>query len=108
MTYMEIGMNLASPVYWATEEAFVDRFHAAGAWLAKNAAGTNISSTLTFDSHGDVTNLQNVSTLSVAVGMDPITAPVSHQYVLTYDGAANISISGSNIVSQSAGKVVFN
>jgi Ca2+-binding RTX toxin-like protein len=104
-----IGTNLAAVNYYSTEEPFIDRFHTASTWIAKDAAGTNISSTLTLDSRGDPTNLSGVTSLAVSIEVDPIAAPTTDQYVLTYSGTAGkISIANATIVSQTAGKVVFN
>lgn len=106
---MNIGMNLAAVSYWATEEPFIDRFHTAGAWVAKNAAGKDVSPTLALNADGDPTKLTDVSSLSVALGVDPKSAAPIDQYVLTYDGdAGKVSIDHATIVSQTAGKVVFN
>ena len=102
-----IGMNLEAVVYWATEEPFIDRVHTAQPWIAKNAAGADITSTLTRDQNGDFTDLTNVSQLHLAVGVDPKGASTIDEYVLTYDGTAKISIAGATIVSQTPGKVVF-
>jgi len=104
---MDIGINLAAPVYWSVEAPFIDRFHLAGDWVAKNASGNDVSSTLKFNAHGDVTNLTGVSSLSVPLEVDPQSVSPSDEYILTYDGTANVSIALTNIVSQSAGKVVF-
>ena len=105
---MNIGMNLSAVSYWGTEEPFIDRFHTAGAWLAKDASGKDVSSTLALNADGDPTRLTGVSTLAVAVGLDPKSAAPTDEYVLTYSGsAAKVSISNAHIVSQTAGKVVF-
>ena len=104
---MSIGMNLAGINYWSTEEPFIDRFHTAGSWQARNAAGTNVSSSLALNDRGDPTNLTGVTSLSVAIGVDPKSAPPTDQYVLTYDGTATVSLMNSKIISQTAGKVVF-
>ena len=107
--HMNIGMNLSAVSYWGTEEPFIDRFHTAGPWVAKDAAGKDVSSTLALDADGDPTKLTGVSSLFVVVGVDPKSAPPTDQYVLTYDGTAGkISIANATIVSQTAGKVVFN
>ena len=105
--FTNIGMNLEAVVYWATEEPFIDRIHTAQPWIAKDAAGADISSTLTRDQNGDFTDLTNVSQLHLAVGVDPKGASTIDEYVLTYDGTAKISIAGGTIVSQTPGKVVF-
>jgi len=106
--YMNIGMNLSAVSYWGVEEPFVDRFHTAGAWVAKDASGHNVSATLALNADGDPTNLAGVSSLFVSVGVDPKSAPPTDEYVLTFDGdAGKISISNGTIVSQSAGKIVF-
>jgi len=101
-------MNLSGVSYWGTEEPFIDRFHTAGKWVAKDAAGADVSSTLALNAEGDPTNLNGVSTLFVPVAVDPKSAAPIDEYVLTYTGTAgNISISHATIVSQSAGKIVF-
>lgn len=102
-----IGMNLESVVYWATEEPFIDRVHTAQPWIAKDAAGADITSTLTRDQNGDFTNLTGVSQLHLALAVDPKGASTIDEYVLTYDGTAKVSIAGATIVSQTPGKVVF-
>jgi len=105
---MNIGMNLSAVSYWGTEEPFVDRFHTAGNWLAKDATGKDVSSTLALDANGYPTKLAGVATLNVMIGMDPQSAAPTDEYVLTYSGTAGkISISNAHIVSQTAGKVVF-
>jgi Ca2+-binding RTX toxin-like protein len=101
-------MNLNAVTYWSTEEPFIDRIHTAGAWIARNSAGTDVSATLRFDSHGDPTNLTGVASLGVAIGVDPKSAAPVDEYVLTYDGAATkISMVNAQIVSQTAGRIVF-
>jgi Ca2+-binding RTX toxin-like protein len=100
-------MNLASVTYWSTEEPFLDHFKTAGAWSAWDTAGNNISSSITLNANGYVTDLANVGKLVVAVGVDPKSATPIDEYVLTYSGNAKISISNAKIVSQTAGKVVF-
>jgi len=105
---MNIGMNLSAVSYWGTEEPFIDRFHTAGVWVAKDASGHNVSSTLALDGDGDPTRLTGVSSLAVAVGVDPKSAAPTDQYVLTYDGTAGqVSIGNAHVISQTAGKVVF-
>ena len=104
---MSIGINLATVNYWSTEDPFIDRFHTAGSWVAKNTAGANISSTLVLNDRGDPTNLTGVNSLTVSIGVDPKSAPPIDQYVLTYDGTASISIMNAKIVSQTPGKIVF-
>ena len=59
-----IGINLASVNYYSTENPFIDRMHTASSWIAKDASGNNISANLLFDTHGDPTNLDGVSSLS--------------------------------------------
>ena len=103
----EIGVNLNAVNYWSTEEPFIDRFHTNGGWTARDAAGNNVSSTLTLDSHDNPTNLTGISTLSVSVAVDPKSAAPIDEYVLTYSGTAKITIANAKIVSQTAGKVVF-
>jgi len=106
--YMNIGMNLTGVAYWITEEPFVDRFHTAGAWVAKDSSGKDVSSTLALNADGDPTKLAGVSTLSVAFGLDPQSAAPTDQYVLTYSGAAgSVWIGKAHIVSQTPGKIVF-
>jgi len=105
---MNIGMNLSAVSYWGTEEPLIDRFHTAGAWVAKDASGHNVSATLALNADGDPTHLTGVSSLFVAVGVDPKSAAPTDEYVLTYSGGAGkVSISNATIVSQTAGKIVF-
>jgi len=73
-----------------------------------DATGASVTSKLILDDQGDVTNLSGVAKLAVAVEMDPLSAPVSHQYVLTWEGTAQVQFSGGKIVSQTPGHVVFN
>ena len=101
----EVGVNLNAVGYWSTEEPFIDRMHTAGSWAAKDSSGNAV--TLTLDDRGDPASLSGVSSLSVAVGVDPKSAAASDEYVLTYSGTAKISIVNAKIVSQTAGKVVF-
>jgi Ca2+-binding RTX toxin-like protein len=106
---MDIGVNLAAITYWSTEEPFIDHFHTAGQWSARNSSGSDVTSTLSFSSDGDPIYSSTVTTLGVAVGVDPKSAEPTDQYVLTYQGTAGkISIANATIVSQTAGKVVFN
>ena len=101
-------MNLSGVSYWGTEEPFIDRFHTAGAWVAKDALGNDVSSKLGLNADGDPTQLTGVSSLFAAVGVDPQSAAPTDEYVLTYSGnAGKISISHATIVSQTAGKIVF-
>jgi hypothetical protein len=102
-----IGFNLASVVYWSTEEPFIDRIHTAQPWGAKNAAGADITSTLTRDADGNFTSLNGVSKLYLSVEVDPRSASTPDEYILTYDGTAKVAVSGGTIVSQSPGQVVF-
>jgi len=105
---MNIGINLAGVSYWGTEDPFVDRFHTAGPWIARTATGADVSSKLAPDADGDPTKLAGVSTLMVAVGVDPQSAAPTDEYVLTYGGSAGkVSITNATIVSQTAGKIVF-
>ena len=105
---MNIGMNLSRVSYWGTEEPFIDRFHTAGTWVAKDASGHDVSSRLALNADGDPTNLTGVSSLFAMVGVDPKSAAPTDQYVLTYDGSAGrISLGNAHVVSQTAGKVVF-
>ena len=105
---MIIGTNLSAVSYWGTEEPFVDRFHTAGAWVAKDASGHDVSSRLALNADGDPTNLTGVSSLFAVVAVDPKSAAPTDQYVLTYDGSAGrVSLGSAHIVSQTAGKVVF-
>jgi len=106
-TVNTIGMNLAPVTYWSTEEPFIDRIHTAQPWGAKDAAGNDITTTLTRDQNDDFTDLTGVSRLYLSVGVDPTSAAPIDEYVLTYDGTAKVGISGGKIVSQTAGKVVF-
>lgn len=106
----EIGFNLEAVSYWSTENPFIDRVHTSQGWLAWDSSGKAINTAttpLTEDSHGNVTNFTGISKLAISVELDPLTAPVSHQYVLTYDGTATVSLAGAKIISQTAGKVVF-
>ena len=105
---MDIGINLTGISYWGTEEPFIDRFHTASSWSATNTTGANVTSSLVFDSEGDPTNLSGLQSLSVSVGVDPKSASPTDQYVITYDGAATVKVTNATIVSQTAGKVVFN
>jgi Ca2+-binding RTX toxin-like protein len=101
----EVGVNLNAVSYWSTEEPFIDRMHTAGSWAAKNSSGGTVA--LTLNDRGDPANLTGVSSLSVAVAVDPKSAAPSDEYVLTYSGTAHVSIANAKIVSQTAGKVVF-
>jgi Ca2+-binding RTX toxin-like protein len=101
-----VGINLNAVSYWSTEDPFIDRFHAADAWHAKDAAGKDISATLTFDARGDVTNLAGVASLYTSIEVSGAGAP-SNQFVLTYDGKASVSIANAKIISNTAGKIVF-
>jgi len=60
-------MNLSGVSYWGTEEPFIDRFHTAGAWVAKDALGNDVSSKLGLNADGDPTQLTGVSSLFAAV-----------------------------------------
>ena len=100
-------MNLEGVTYWSTEEPFIDRIHTAQPWGAKDFSGNDISSTLTRDQNGDFTNLSGIKTLYLSVGVDPIGASPSDEYVLTWEGTAKVSITGSKIISSSANKIVF-
>ena len=105
---MNIGINLAGVSYWGIEDPFVDRYHTAGPWIARTATGADVSSKLAPDADGDPTKLAGVSTLMVAVGVDPQSAAPTDEYVLTYGGSAGkVSITNATIVSQTAGKIVF-
>ena len=104
---VNIGMNLSAVVYWATEEPFIDRIHTAQPWIAKDASGNDISSTLTRNQNGDFTSLSGVSQLRLAAAVDPKGASTVDEYVLTYSGTAKVSVIGCTIVSQTPGKVVF-
>jgi len=101
------GFNLAAVSYWSTENPFIDRVHTSAGWLAWDAAGTKISTPLVQDAHGNVTNLTGISKLAISIELDPLTAPVSHEYILTYDGTAKVGLAGAKIVSQTPGRVVF-
>jgi len=103
----EIGFNLQAVSYWSTENPFIDRVHTSAGWVAWDTAGKVISTPLTEDVHGNVTNYTGISKIGISIELDPLTAPVSHQYVLTYDGTASVSLAGAKIISQTAGKVVF-
>jgi Ca2+-binding RTX toxin-like protein len=105
---IDIGVNLAGINYWSTQEPFIDHFHTAGSWLARSSTGSDVTTSLTYASDGDPVYSSSVTSLSVAVGVDPKSAPTTDQYVLTYDGTAKVSIANATIVSQTAGKVVFN
>src|SRR3569833_293384 len=100
-------MNLESVVYWATEEPFIDRIHTASPLGAKDAAGNDITATLTRDQNGDFTDLTGVSRLYLSVAVDPKSAVPVDEYVLTYDGTAKAGVSGGKIVSQTPGHIVF-
>jgi len=100
-------MNLEGVTYWSTEEPFIDRIHTAQPWGAKDFNGTDITSTLSRDQNGDFTNISGVRTLYLSVGVDPVGAAPTDEYVLTWDGTAKVSITGSTIVSSSANKIVF-
>jgi len=102
-----IGVNLNAITYWSTEEPFIDRFHTAGSWQAQNVSGANVTSSLVLNDRGDPTNQAGLSSLTLAIGVDPKSAAPIDEYVLTYDGTAKISIANAKIVSQTAGKVVF-
>jgi len=104
---INIGMNLASVVYWVTEDPFIDRVHTGQGWVALDAANKDISSTLPQDGHGNFTSLTGVAKIGFAVAVDPKYAVAVDEYVLTYQGTGKVSISGAKIVSQTAGKVVF-
>ena len=104
---VNIGMNLEAVVYWATEEPFIDRIHTASPWGAKDAAGQDISATLTRNQNGDFTDLTGVSRLYLSVAVDPRSAVPIDEYVLTYDGTAKAGVSGAKTVSSTPGKVVF-
>jgi len=105
---IDIGVNLAAINYWSTQEPFIDHFHTSGSWLARSSTGSDVTTSLTYASDGDPIYSSSVTSLSVAVGVDPKSAPTTDQYVLTYDGTAKVSIANATIVSQTAGKVVFN
>lgn len=105
---MDVGVNLDSVTYWGTEEPFIDRFHTAGAWVARDTAGNDVSASLALDSHGDPSDLTNISSLSVAVGVDPRSAAPIDEYILTFDGTAGrVSIANAKVISQTDGKIVF-
>ena len=100
-------MNLQGVSYWSTEEPFIDRIHTAQPWGAWDVNNKDITSTLTRDQNGDFTSLVGVKTLYLSVAVDPLNASPTNEYVLTWDGTATVSITGSTIVSKSANQVVF-
>jgi Ca2+-binding RTX toxin-like protein len=102
-----IGMNLAPVSYYGTEDPFVDRMKTSSAWAGKDASGTDVTSSLQVDSNGYVINPGDYANLHVAVNVDLKSAAPIDEYVLTYSGTATVSITSGNIVSQTAGKVVF-
>jgi Ca2+-binding RTX toxin-like protein len=105
---MDVGLNLSSINYWSTEEPFIDRFHIADAWHAKDAAGNDVTSTLILNARGDITNEQGLASINTSIEVDPVSGPTSHEYVLTYDGTAGkIGMANVKIVSQTAGQIVF-
>lgn len=102
-----IGTNLAAVNYWTTEEPFIDRFKTAGSWGAYDANGKDISSNLVLDANGYVAGTNHAAKIAAMVNVDPHDSSPNNQYVLTYSGTASLSISNANIVSSTAGKVVF-
>ncbi|MBW8744110.1 MAG: hypothetical protein JF628_07155 [Sphingomonas sp.] len=104
---INIGMNLESVVYWATENPFIDRVHTGQGWVALDAANKNISSTVAHDADGNFTSLDGVAKIGFAVAVDPKYAAPVDEYVLTYEGTGKASIAGGKIISQTPGKVVF-
>ena len=100
-------MNLASVVYWATEDPFIDRVHTAEGWIALDASYKDISSTLTRDADGNFTSLTGVARIGFGMAVDPKYAAPLDEYVLTYEGTGKVSISNAKIISQTPGKVVF-
>ena len=108
MALTSIGMNLATVSYYSTEEPFIDRFKTSGLWRANDAAGNLISDgSVGFDCHGNPVAFAGKISLTTSVEVDPIALPTTDQYVITWSGTATVAVSGSKILSQSAGTATF-
>ena len=56
-------------------------------------AGNDITSSLILNARGDITNEQNIATLTTVMGVDPKSASTIDEYVLTYDGRPSYTVS---------------
>ena len=85
---IDIGVNLAAINYWSTQEPFIDHFHTAGSWLARSSTGSDVTTSLTYASDGDPVYSSSVTSLSVAVGVDPKSAAPTDQRPVARSGHA--------------------
>jgi len=104
----EIGINLNSVSYWATNFPFIDRMKMAGAWTPQNNDNANPVGAVRFDANGyPIGMAENATNYYFGVPVDPPSAGTSRTYVLTWEGAANFSIPYGTIVSSEPGRIVF-
>ncbi|WP_420140254.1 calcium-binding protein [Sphingomonas sp.] len=102
-----IGSNLAHVTYWATQNPFIDRFKTAGDWNVRSATGAYLDEKPQVDEHGHLTGVGQDQQLSTSFAVDPLSAGNSNVYVLTYTGSATVRLGTAKIISQEAGKIVF-
>src|SRR6478736_7809291 len=97
----EIGMNLAPVQYFGTQFPFIDRMKTSPGWSAFN---TSVS----VDAQGNPTAIpKGLAYVQTLVALDPVSAPMTDVYELTYDGTARFQVSGATVLSSQPGKLVF-
>jgi len=97
----DVGMNLAPVQYYGTEFPFIDRMKTSGGW---GAYGLPIS----LDAQGNPTAIPTgVNLVQTLVALDPVSAPMTDVYELTWSGTATFQVPGTTVISSQPGKLVF-
>lgn len=103
-----IGMNLSNPIYYSTEDPFIDRMKTTATWNVQYPSNATTKGTLQLDANGyPVAMPAGALDMIIGVGLDPMSAGTDHQYVLTWSGTGTMSVSGK-VVSSKPGEIVFN
>lgn len=101
-----VGMNLVGVKYWVGQAPFLDRFKTSGNWVVYNTDGSSGDAQVNADGYPTAL-AANAKHVMTQIGLDPVAASAPDIYVLTYEGAANLDLSGARILSREAGKITF-
>jgi hypothetical protein len=107
-TKSEVGMNLASVNYWATQYPFINRMKMSGNWKATDKSYKDVNIDIPVDEDGYATKIPvEAKYLYFMISVDPVELSMTDRYVIFYEGAARIVPQGAKIIESVPGKITF-
>ena len=104
----DVGINLTSVNYYASEFPFLDDFKTAQPWAVVDSASHPMAVPVTTNANGYPTAVPTGAMfVYTIIGVEPLALGTDHTYVLTYSGTATFSFVGATVVSSKPGEIVL-